>query len=47
LASSDAGLNQVALEHANTITQSRFHRQPGATAQSSQVILTFEFLTPR
>jgi hypothetical protein len=47
LASSDAGLNQVALENANTITQSRVHRQPGATAQSSQVILTFEFVTAR
>ena len=47
LASSDASLNQVALENANTITQSRVHRQPGATAQSSQVILTFEFVTTR
>jgi hypothetical protein len=46
-ASSDAGLNQVALENANTMTQSRVHRQPGATAQSSQVILTFEFVTAR
>jgi hypothetical protein len=47
LASSDASLNQAALDNANTITQSRVHRQPGATAQSSEVILTFEFVTPR
>ena len=47
LASSDASLNQVALENANTITQSRTHRQPGATAQSSQLVMTFEFVTPR
>ena len=46
LASSDASLNQAALENANTITQSRVHRQPGATAQSSEVILTFEFVFP-
>ena len=45
LASSDASLNQAALDRANTLTQTRGPGQPGATAQSSEVILTFEFVT--
>jgi hypothetical protein len=47
LASTDPALNQAALDRANTMTQSRAHGQPGATPQSSEVILTFEFVTPR
>jgi len=46
LASSDATLNQAALDRANTLTQTRAQVQPGATAQSSELILTFEFITP-
>lgn len=46
LASSDATMNQAALDRANTLTQTRVQGQPGATAQSSELILTFEFVTP-
>jgi hypothetical protein len=46
LASSDAALNQAALERASTLAQARVKGQPGATAQSSELILTLEFLTP-
>jgi len=46
LASSDAVLNQAALERASTLAQARVKSQPGATAQSSELILTLEFLTP-
>ncbi|HXB69938.1 MAG TPA: hypothetical protein VNY05_16920 [Candidatus Acidoferrales bacterium] len=46
LASSDTTLNQAALDRANALTQTRVQGQPGATAQSSELILTFEFVTP-
>jgi hypothetical protein len=46
LASSDASLNQAALDRANMLAQTRSHGQPGATAQSSELIFTFEFVTP-
>ncbi len=46
LASSDASLNQAARDRANTLTQMRAQNQPGATPQSSELILTFEFVTP-
>ncbi len=45
LASSDARLNQAALDRANTMTQMRAQGQPGATVQSSELIMTFEFVT--
>ncbi len=45
LASSDASLNQAALDRANTMAQMRSQGQPGATVQSSEVIMTFEFVT--
>jgi hypothetical protein len=47
LASTDPSLNQAALDRANTMTQSRAHGQPGATPQSSEVVLTLEFVTAR
>jgi hypothetical protein len=46
LASTDTSLNQTALDRAKSFTQSRVQNQPGATAQSSEMILTFEFVTP-
>ena len=46
LASSDASLNQAALERAKTVAPMRIQSQLGATAQSSELILTFEFVTP-
>ncbi len=45
LASSDPNLNQAALEQAKMMTQGHAEGQPGATSQSSQLILTFEFVT--
>jgi hypothetical protein len=44
LATSDATLNQAALDRAEKIGQMRAQGQPGATAQSSELILTFEFV---
>jgi hypothetical protein len=45
LASTDATLNQAALDRANTLAQGRMQRQPGATAQSSELVMTLEFVT--
>jgi hypothetical protein len=45
LASTDPSLNQAALERATAIAQGRVPAQPGATMQSSEIFLTFEFLT--
>ncbi len=45
LASSDPNLNQAALEQAKLIRQGRVDSQAGATPQSSELILTFEFVT--
>jgi hypothetical protein len=45
LASSDPGLNQAAVNQANTLAHGRAQNQPGATAQSSELMLTFEFVT--
>jgi hypothetical protein len=46
LASTDSTLNQTALDTAKLMAQGRRQGQPGATAQSSEMILTFEFVTP-
>jgi len=46
LASTDATLNQAAVNRASTLAQGRLQGQPGATAQSSEMFLTFEFVTP-
>jgi hypothetical protein len=46
LASSDATLNEAALDRAKAMTQTGVQGQPGATAQSSELILTFEFVSP-
>jgi hypothetical protein len=46
LASSDPTLNQAALKQAESVFKARAQNQPGATAQSSELILTFEFITP-
>ena len=45
LASTDASLNQAALDRANMLAQARMQRQPGATAQSSELVMTLEFVT--
>jgi hypothetical protein len=45
LATSDPGLNQAAIDNASKIAPMRVHAQPGATAQSSELILIFEFVT--
>ena len=45
LASSDPGLNQAAVNQANTLARGRVQNQPGATAQSSEFMMTFEFVT--
>lgn len=45
LASSDPGLNQAAVAQANSFALGRARNQPGATAQSSELILTLEFVT--
>ena len=47
LASSDSTLNQPAIERAKDVFKARAQNQPGATAQSSELILTFEFVTTR
>ena len=47
LASSDPTLNQAAVERAKDVFKARAQRQPGATAQSSELILTLEFVTAR
>jgi hypothetical protein len=46
LASTDPALNQAAVERATAIAQARVPVQPGATVQSSEIFLTFEFLIP-
>jgi hypothetical protein len=45
LASTNPALNQAAIERATAIAQARVPVQPGATMQSSEIFLTFEFLT--
>ncbi|HKD08459.1 MAG TPA: hypothetical protein VKB79_21340 [Bryobacteraceae bacterium] len=45
LASTDSSLNQAAMERAEAIAKTRLRLQPGATAQSSEMFLTLEFLT--
>ena len=45
LASTDSTLNQAAISRATDIAQRRVPTQPGATQQSSQMFLTFEFIT--
>lgn len=45
LASSDPGLNQTAVAQATAMAQRRQGKQPGATAQSSEVIMTFRFVS--
>jgi hypothetical protein len=45
LASSDPSLNQAALDRATSLMQTRFQAQPGATAQSREMILTLQFLS--
>lgn len=45
LASSQATLNQAAIERANSLSQARVQGQPGATAQSRELLLTFEFIS--
>lgn len=45
LASSDPSLNQAAVTQANSLAHARVqNRQPGATAQSSELLVTYEFL---
>ncbi len=46
LASSDLSLNQAALSQAASVALGRAEKQPGATAQSSELLMTFEFVTP-
>jgi len=46
LASSDPSLNQAALSQAGSLARGRAEKQPGATAQSSEFLMTFEFVTP-
>ncbi len=45
LASSDPSLNQAAVNQANSVAQFRGQNQPGATMQSSELIMTVEFVT--
>jgi hypothetical protein len=45
LASTDPTLNQIALKQADIVSKSRVQGQPGATEQSSELILTLEFVT--
>jgi len=45
LASSNPALNQAAVTQAKSIGLRRARNQPGATSQSSELILTFEFIT--
>jgi len=45
LATSDPGLNQAAINQANSLAVGRARFQPGATAQSSELLLTLEFIT--
>jgi hypothetical protein len=46
LASSNPGLNQAAVTRAKSLGLGRARNQPGATAQSWEMILTMEFITP-
>ena len=45
LASTDPGLNQAAIAQASSLAQMRAQNQPGATAQSSELLLSLEFVT--
>lgn len=45
LASSDPGLNQTAIAQATAMAQRRARDQPGATPQSSELMMTFRFVT--
>jgi hypothetical protein len=45
LASTDPGLNQAAMQQAASFARMRVPSQPGATMQSSEIFLTFEFIT--
>lgn len=45
LASTDPSLNQAAVDRATSMMQGRSSVQPGATVQSSEMFLTFEFIT--
>jgi hypothetical protein len=46
LASSNPALNQAAVAQATAMALGRARNQPGATAQSSELILSLEFITP-
>lgn len=46
LASTDQAFNQAAIDQAASFAQMRVPVQPGATMQSSEMFLTFEFITP-
>jgi hypothetical protein len=46
LAGTDPTLNQQAVNQASSIARGRIPAQPGATMQSSEIFLTFEFITP-
>jgi hypothetical protein len=46
LASSNPSLNEAAITQASMLANGRVQNQPGATAQSSEMILTCEFITP-
>jgi len=45
LASTNPTMNQPAVDQATSIARGRVPVQPGATMQSSEIFLTFEFLT--
>jgi hypothetical protein len=46
LASTDPTLNQAAVNQASSFARGRVQGQPGATPQSSELFLTFEFIGP-
>jgi hypothetical protein len=45
LASSNPGLNQIAVAQATAMAQRRAGNQPGATAQSSELMMAIRFVT--
>ncbi len=45
LTSTDPALNQAAVDRAAAMAQARVPAQPGATRQSSEIFLTFEFIS--
>ncbi len=47
LASTDASLNERAIDHAIELSRSRPQMQPGSTPQSSELLLSIEFVTAR